>query len=435
MHHAALSFIPVLRAHRPARSQRLSREPKLRSPSGVIKDHKLRLEENVAEDGLSDAGIALEPAEAAPALRGGRVVEVAARDDGGVAFDLEREVGQGGGAAEDVAAVGLTVGGAGHLRVVGGDEVIGEEEQRCSRVCDGGDALSHGGSGAYGVPARGEAPEALGVVHGRVGDVAGVFGRVDVAEVVAAGLTFLQVGGEEGGVEAGLGVGEERLDLVGRHGVDGAESEAEETVACVLSEFRADGLSQLDSLAGDGCTADVDDIGVDIAAGGAAVSIADAPSLASVDCGGWGVGGVVDVVAGLLVRGQLGREHPAIICEQGGTLKTTSNIQVGRSSVKIQVQGLTTNGDRLEISLIVLFRAGNDSSIIGARGLGSGCIDLGWCIRSNPGVLAVDARQGNRTGYLLALELGWTLRDSEFGGACHIAGSLRDHWVRSCGDN
>ena len=285
------------------RSQVLGREPELRPPGRVVKDHELRLEEDVAEDGLPDAVVALEPAEAAPALGRGRVVHVAPRHDGRVAFDLQGQVRQGGGAVEDVPAVALAVGGAGHLGVVGRDEVVGEEEQAGSRVRDRGDALADGGPGADGVPARGEAPEPLGVVHGGVGDVAGVLARVDVAEVVAAGLAFLQVGGEEGRVEAGLGVGEEGLDLVGGHGVDGAEGEAEEAVALVLSEFGADGFGQFDGLTGDGCTADVDNIGVDVAAGGAAIPVADAPGLAGVDRGGFGIGRVVDVVAGLLVRG------------------------------------------------------------------------------------------------------------------------------------
>ena len=102
-------------------------------------------------------------------------------------------------------------------------------------------------------------------------------------------------------------------------------------------------------------------------------------------------------------------------------MKNPANIQVRGPSIKVQVQSLTTNSDRLEISLVILLRAGSDRSIIGSRSLGSGSVDYRRCIRTNPGVLAVDARQSNRTGYLLALKLGWTLRDSEFGGACHIA--------------
>ena len=100
------------------------------------------------------------------------------------------------------------------------------------------------------------------------------------------------------------------------------------------------------------------------------------------------------------------------------------NVQIRRSSVKVQVQSLTPDGDGLEISLVVLLRAGNNGSIVGSRSFGSGGVDHGGCAGTNFGVLAVGARQGNGTGYLLALELRWALRDGEPGGASHIAGSL-----------
>lgn len=107
----------------------------------------------------------------------------------------------------------------------------------------------------------------MGVVHGGVGDVTGILAGVDVAKVVVAGLTLFQVGCEERGVEAGLRVGEEGLDLVGRDGVDGGKGEAKEAIALVLSEFRADCFGRFDGLAGDGCTADVDGVSVDVTAG------------------------------------------------------------------------------------------------------------------------------------------------------------------------
>ena len=73
-----------------------------------------------------------------------------------------------------------------------------------------------------------------------------------------------------------------------------------------MREFGADGFGELDGLARHGGAADVDDVRVDVAAGGAAVAVADAPGFAAVYFGGSGVGGVVDVVAGLLVGGQFG---------------------------------------------------------------------------------------------------------------------------------
>ena len=250
-----------------AHSQILRGKAKSGSTSRIIKDDELRLEEDVTEDGLSDAGIALETTEAAPAFGSGGVVHEVAGHNGRVAFDLEGQIGEGGAAREDVSTVGLAVGRSRHLRIVVRHEVVGQEEKRSSRVSDGGDALADGRSGADRVSAAGKAPEALGVVHRGVGDVASVLARVNVAKVVATGLTLPQVGGEERRVEAGLGVGKEGPLLIGLDRVDRAEGETEEAVTLVLSELRADPLCQFNGLSGDGCSADIDDIGVNVTAG------------------------------------------------------------------------------------------------------------------------------------------------------------------------
>ncbi len=89
-------------------------------------------------------------------------------------------------AGEDVAAVGLGVGGSRNLGVVCGDDDVREEEEGSSGVGNGLDGGGDGGAGADSVAGGGEAPEALAVVDGGVGDGAGVFGVVDVAEVVGA---------------------------------------------------------------------------------------------------------------------------------------------------------------------------------------------------------------------------------------------------------
>ena len=99
--------------------------------------------------------------------------------------------------------------------------------------------------------------------------------------------------------------------LVGGDGVDGGEGEAEETVGFILGEFRGDGFGEFDGLAGDGCAAYVDGVAVDVTAGGAAVAVTDGPCLAGEDFGGGGLGGVVDVVVGLLICRKFGREDPA----------------------------------------------------------------------------------------------------------------------------
>jgi len=127
------------------------------------------------------------------------------------------------------------------LRVVSRDDSVREQEQRSAGIGDGGDTLRDRGAGADGVARTGEAPEATRVVDGGVGDAAGILGGVDVAEVVAARCALFQIGGEEGGGEAGFGVGEEGPGLVWLDGVDGAEGETEEAVALVSGEGGADG--------------------------------------------------------------------------------------------------------------------------------------------------------------------------------------------------
>lgn len=353
--------------HSHSHSQVLRRKPQPRPSRRIIKHHKLRLEEDIPKDRLADPAVALQAPEAAPGFGRGGVVHVIARRDRVVRLDAEREVRQGRGAGEDVAAVGLAVGGARDLGVVGGDDVVGQEEEGGARVGDGGEAVGSGGRRADGVAAGREAPEALAVVHGRVGDVARVLAVVDVAEVVATRLALAQIGREERGVEAGLGVGEEGPLLVRPDGVDGAEGEPEEAIALVLGEFRTDGPGQFDGLAGHGGAADADHIGVDVSTGGAAVSVANAPSFAPADRGGTRVGWVVNAMASLLVPGQLGGEDPSGNISKGRKLTTTSNVQIRRSSVEIQVQSLATNSDGFKVSLVILLRIGRDRAVIRPR--------------------------------------------------------------------
>ena len=72
------------------------------------------------------------------------------------------------------------------MGVVGGDDIVGEEEEGGSCVGDGGDGGSDGAGGADGVAGGSKAPEPLAVVHGGIGDVSRIFGVVNVAEVVGA---------------------------------------------------------------------------------------------------------------------------------------------------------------------------------------------------------------------------------------------------------
>lgn len=317
-----------------------------------VEDGVLGLQEDVTEDGEAEARVALDTAVAGGAAGGdGGVVDDGAGHDGIVGADGDGEVGQGGGAVEDVAAILRALLSAGDLLVVGSDDIGGEHHEGGAGV---GNTLDGGAGGAADLVAiRGEHPEALRAVDGLVGNGAGVLGAVDEAEVIGAGSVVLQAGGEDGLVKAGLdGVEEGGLGL-GLDGVDGAEGEAEQTVVVlVLHELRADLLSGLHGLAGSLDTADGDGVLEDVAAGGAAVAVADRPAVAG---HGRGVAGLVDGVTSLVGLGQLGREDP----------------QVGRAGVKVQVHGCATDVDGSEVLLIVALGGGGNGAVLG-RSLDAG---------------------------------------------------------------
>ena len=240
-----------LQLHPP--SKILRRKPQPRSPTRILKHDKLRLQENIAKDVNPDPATRLDPTEtgARPLLQR-RVVDIAPRHDGVVAFDGERDVWESSIAGDGVPALLLVVDGAVDCRVISVDNGVWDQEERGACVGDCGDRFRRGGAAADGVAARGEAPEALGIVDGRVGDVAGIGAGIDVAEVVGSWGALLEIGSEEWSVEAGFCVGEKGLLLVRSDGVDAAEGEAEQSVALVLRELRADFLGEFNGLAGDG---------------------------------------------------------------------------------------------------------------------------------------------------------------------------------------
>ena len=246
-------------------------------------DHVLALEEDVAEDVQAEAVVGLDAAEAgAAAGRDGRVVDELAGYGLGDAADGDGEVGQRGRAREDVAALVAVDLGAADLGVVGAGDGSVDVDQGGASVGDALDVGADGGGGADRVACGGEAPEALAVVDGGVGDGTGVLGAVDEAEVVGAGGALLQVGGEELGLEGVLDGVEEGGLLVGRDGVDAAEGQTEEAIVVnVLSELGRDGGCGFDCLRGCGDGANDDLVGVDIATCAGTVTIADLPGLST----------------------------------------------------------------------------------------------------------------------------------------------------------
>ena len=88
--------------------------------------------------------------------------------------------------------------------------------------------------------------------NGNVGNGTRVLGGVEETEVIGTCSTFLQIDGYDWRGKRSLDVVEERLLCSGPDCVDGAESEAEQTVGInVLSELRADGGCSLNGLSGD----------------------------------------------------------------------------------------------------------------------------------------------------------------------------------------
>ena len=77
--------------------------------------------------------------------------------------------------------------------------------------------------------------------------------------------------------------------------VDRIEREAEQAIVVrVLGELRANGLREFDGLAGHDGLANSDGIGINVAAGAAAVAVLDVPGVAVEVLGGGRLAGVVD---------------------------------------------------------------------------------------------------------------------------------------------
>jgi hypothetical protein len=242
-------------------------------------DHVLALEEDVAEDVQAEAVVGLDATEAGAAAGGdGRVVDELSGHGLGDAADGDGEVGEGGRAREDVAALVVVDLGAADLGVVGFCDGSVDVDQGSASVGDALDAGADSGGGADRIACGGEAPEALAVVDGGVGDGTGVLGAVDEAEVVGTGGVVLEVDGEELLGKRALDGVEEGFLGSGRDGVDAAEGKTEKTVGVgVLGELRRDRSSGLDGLRGGSYASNGDLISVDLAGRTGAVTVGDSP--------------------------------------------------------------------------------------------------------------------------------------------------------------
>jgi hypothetical protein len=249
---------------------RLCRKPKTRRSLSLIKDSVNALQENISKDRETNSIVRLNSTVAGAATSRSKV-DVATRNNKSLTTNSNAEVRQSSATGENVTALGVAVRGTGDLGVVSFDISVRDEQESGAGVCDG----------TADVAAGGELPEAIGAVDGDVGDGAGVLGAVDVAEVVSARGTLLQIDGEELLLERGLD-GVEEGGLPSRSdGVDGAESEAEEAVVVgVFGELGGDLSGGFDGLRGCGDGSHHNLVSVDIATGSGAVLIGDLPGSA-----------------------------------------------------------------------------------------------------------------------------------------------------------
>lgn len=154
--------------------------------------------------------------------------------------------------------------------------------------------------------------------------------------------------------------------------VDRAESETQETVVVlVLNELLANLTGSLDGLALGSNAAHSNSVLINIAAGTAAVAIADVPA-STIDLGGVSRR-LVDIMTGLLGLGELLGEDPAglsLVKHFSKMWRTTYYSQIGRASVKVKVQGCTADADRSQVLNVVgLGRSHNSTATRGNSAL------------------------------------------------------------------
>lgn len=262
----------------------------------LVKDGKDSLEEDVTEDGKTDASVALNTTETL-AVADGCVVNVRAWDDKGAGADLDGEVGKGSRAGNNVTTLVVVKGSARHLAVVGSDDRRWEVQKSGTGVSDGGaNAGADGGTGADLVATGGEAPETLAVVDRDVGDSARVLGAVNETEVVGTCSTLSEADGEERSGKGRLDRVKEGGLLLGADRVDAAEGQAEKTVVVgVSNELSRDGGGSLNGLRSGSHAANDDLVSIDAASSTRAIAVADLPGVAGLE--GTAGGRVVDRVA------------------------------------------------------------------------------------------------------------------------------------------
>lgn len=119
---------------------------------------------------------------------------------------------------------------------------------------------------ANGISISSETPEALRTINVDVGGLAGIFGGVNVAKVVATWLAFLQIHGEQGRFKPGECILEKGIRLGRCDCIDFAKGKTKKSVRRVGLKFRTDSLGQFDVLACHSGRTNSDGVCVNIAA-------------------------------------------------------------------------------------------------------------------------------------------------------------------------
>ena len=279
--------------------------------SGGIEHTVVGVEEDITVDVLGSTADGLDTTEAAAGGRGSSKVKQRAGDGGSVVTDGEGQVGEGGAAVEDVAAIGLGVGRAGDLPVVGSNGVIRHQDEGGSSIGDTGET-THGARGATNtVAGRWVLPETVAAVNIGIGEGASVLGRVGCTEVIGSVGVLGEVSREDGLVKTRLGVVEEGLCRGWLHSVDAAEGKTQKSVSGARDEGRGDLSGKLDDLASDGGTPNGDIVSSAVTTGSRSVSVLDAPGRTRRGLVGGALAWVVNVVSLLGGRVEAGGEDPA----------------------------------------------------------------------------------------------------------------------------
>ena len=126
-----------------------------------------------------------------------REVNERARDDSRGIANTKTEVWKGSRAREGIATLGVVILGTANLRVVGGDDGVIHHKKGGAGISNGVNVGRLEIAIANLVAGTGKFPEALRVIDGGISNVSGIFAVINEAEVIGAGSSLLQVGGEQ----------------------------------------------------------------------------------------------------------------------------------------------------------------------------------------------------------------------------------------------